>query len=83
MICGGVKIAGVEELYIPTQLSNVHAHYAWSHLSPLEIVSRDIFHNEPDTILYKAKIPEPAEKILEPLKTKSYHNRLSEINCVL
>lgn len=70
LIYGGVKIAGIQEIYIPTQASNKQAHYAWSHLQ-LEKVYVNVFHNKEDTIIYKAKIPEPAEKILEKLKNKN------------
>lgn len=68
MIYAGVKIAGVEQLYVPTQLSNTPAHFAWLHLAPLEIVAADVFHNEPDSVVYKATIPECMEDILKPLK---------------
>lgn len=76
LIYGGVKIAGVKELYIPTQLSNAEAHFAWLHLAPLEIVSADVFHNMPDTILYKTQIPDPAENILKPIKKEASANLL-------
>ncbi len=65
LIYGGIKIAGAKELFIPTQLSNAAAHYSWLHLSPLEVVSADVFHNESDTIVYNASIPKEPEKILE------------------
>lgn len=68
LIYGGAKMTEMEELTITTQLSNPQAHYAWLHLSPLKIKSADVFHNEPDTVIYKAEIPEPYEEILEPLE---------------
>ncbi len=67
MIYAGVKVSGANTLVIPTQLSNKKAHYAWHHLGPLEVLSSDVFHNEPDTIVYKAKISDPKDKILGPL----------------
>ncbi len=67
LIYGGVKIAGIQELYIPTQEGNKQALYAWAHLQ-LEKVYTNLFHNKEDTVIYKAKIPKPAEKILEKLK---------------
>jgi len=70
MIYAGVKTAEINTLIIPTQLSNVAAHHAWLHLSPLELISSDVFHNEPDTIIYKAKIPKNKEEILNHVKTK-------------
>lgn len=73
MIYAGVKVAGVEQLYVPTQLSNAPAHFAWLHLAPLEIVASDVFHNEPDSIVYKASVPECAEDILKPLKETVSH----------
>ncbi len=67
MIYAGVKIAGVKQLYIPTQLSNAPAHFAWLHLAPLEIVAADVFHNEQDSVVYKVTVPECVENILKPL----------------
>ncbi|MBM3199324.1 hypothetical protein FJZ53_00180 [Candidatus Woesearchaeota archaeon] len=67
MIYGGAKIAGIKELYIPTQLSNKQVQLAWAHLAPLEIVSSNVFHNKPDTVIYKTKIPEIKEEILKPI----------------
>lgn len=69
LVYAGTKIAGVNELLIPTQLSNSQAHYSWLHLGPLEVVSADVFHNKNDTTLYKAKIPQPYENILKPVET--------------
>lgn len=68
MIYAGVKIAGVKQLYVPTQLSNAPAHFAWLHLAPLKIVAADVFHNELDSVVYKATVPECAEDILKPVK---------------
>lgn len=70
LIYGGAKIAGIKELYIPTQLNNTQAYFAWMHLAPLEVVSSNVFHNEPGTVIYKAKAPQQKEEILKPLLEK-------------
>lgn len=63
LIYAGVQIAGIKDLMIPTQLSNAAAHYAWMHLSPLEIMSADVFHEKEDEIIYRSFIENP-ESIL-------------------
>lgn len=68
LIYAGAVIAGIEELIIPTQLSNSQAHFAWKHVGALEVIVDDVFHNEPDTIVYKVKVPKPVELILKPLE---------------
>src|SRR3989338_10332848 len=47
LIYAGAVIAGIEELIIPTQLSNSQAHFAWKHLSSLEVIADNVYHNEP------------------------------------
>ncbi len=71
LIYAGAVIAGIEELIIPTQLHNAAAHLAWLHLGPLELLSADVFHNEQDTVVYKATVPWPAKDILKPHKKQS------------
>ena len=67
LIYAGAVIAGIEELIIPTQLSNSQAHFAWKHLGSLEVIADNVYHNEPDTVIYKAKVPQPKELILKQL----------------
>mgnify|MGYP006291509191 CR=1 FL=1 len=76
LIYGGAKISGAQKLTIPTQLSNAQAHYGWLHLAPLKIASLDVFHNEADTIVYDASIPQTKEDILSPLGDRDLEGEL-------
>lgn len=79
LIYAALKTAGAEKLIIPTQLSNSFAHYAWLHLGELEVKANDVFHEEADTIVYSAKVPENLEEILKPLKNKDAENGFKKV----
>lgn len=64
LIYAGVSISGAKELIMPTQLKNNAAHYAWSHLSNISVISKFPFHDEADTIVYKAVINDPENILL-------------------
>ena len=55
LISAGIEVAGVENLIIPTQLSNDIAIKAWKFLGNLEVIAENPLHNENDTMVYEAK----------------------------
>jgi hypothetical protein len=70
MIYGAAKITGMKELVIPTQVHNAAAHFAWMHLAPLTVLSADVHHEEEDTIVYRANIPNPVKCVLDPVSNE-------------
>ncbi|MFC1704893.1 hypothetical protein ACFLZ6_01025 [Nanoarchaeota archaeon] len=81
MIYGAAKITGMEELVIPTQVHNAAAQFAWMHLAPLTVLSADVHHEEADTIIYRANMPNPVKGILDPI-SKDYDKFAGKIKSI-
>lgn len=55
LITAGVKVAGIESLIIPTQLSNEVAIKAWNFLGKPKVIATNPLHNEEDTLIYQVE----------------------------